>query len=102
MTGYASAEYAHSLEEFGDVLALSAAGTWLLARPLPVGGGHDAMGCYPLTCCAAWDKLADDLARLPGEIVSVALVADPAANLGWAQLRDAFPDLCYHYKDHYF
>jgi Acetyltransferase (GNAT) domain len=102
MSGYASAEYAHSLAEFGDPLALPAAETWLLTRELPCGGGKDAIGCYPLTCCTHWDNLSRDLAELPAEVVSVALVADPAARLPTGLLRDCFPDVCYHYKDHYF
>jgi GNAT acetyltransferase-like protein len=102
MSGYASAEYAHSLAEFGDPLALPAAQTWLLGRELPCGGGKDAVGCYPLTSCTHWDKLSQDLATLPSGIVSVALVADPAARLESELLHDCFPDVCYHYKDHYF
>jgi hypothetical protein len=102
MTGYASAEYAQSLAEFGTPLALPASGGWLLARELPAGEGRDLAGCYPLTCCRDWTRLSADLANLPGDVVSVALVADPAAPRSPELLLEAFPDLCYHYKDHYF
>jgi len=102
MTGYASAEYVASLAQFGTPLALPASGGWLLARELPGGKGRDLAGCYPLACCRDWTRLAADLASLPGNLVSVALVADPAARLSPELLKATFPDVCYHYKDHYF
>lgn len=103
MSGYASPEYAHSLAEFGTPVALPDAGSWLLARDVPGGDDwKDAAGCYPLTCCQRWEGLPLALAKLEGEIVSVAMVADPAAGVAMELLRDCFPDVCYHYKDHYF
>ena len=76
MFGYAAEEYARSLAEFGEPLALPKSGGWLLSRALPEGPGRDATGCYPLFCCADWNGLSDDLQSVPAEIVSVSLVAD--------------------------
>lgn len=102
MFGYAAEEYARSLAEFGEPLALPRSGGWLLARALPDESGRDATGCYPLFCCTDWKRLRDDLQELPADIVAVSLVADPAADMTLAGLQDCFPDVCYHYKDHYF
>jgi hypothetical protein len=102
MLGYASEEYARSLAEFGEPLALPRSGGWLLARALPEGEGRDASGCYPLSCCTNWRGVDDDLRKLPEDLVAVSLVADPHADTTLAQLKESFPDVCYHYKDHYF
>jgi hypothetical protein len=102
MWGYAAAEYVRSLAEFGSPRELPGAGGWLLARPLPTGDGNDATGCYPLFSCANWGALPGDLANLAGDIVAVSLVADPAAPVSHEELHNCFPDVCYHYKDHYF
>lgn len=102
MLGYAAEEYARSLAEFGEPLALPQAGGWLLARDLPGGIGRDAAGCYPLFGCGKWNSLAIDLFNLPKDVIAVSLVADPAAKTSLSGLRESFPDVCYHYKDHYF
>src|SRR5689334_22701878 len=101
MDGYAAEEYARSLAEFGEPLKLPRSGGWLLARELPQGGGRDAAGCYPLFSCCDWNSLGADMKDLPEDIVTVSLVADPAASPPSDQLRELFPDVCYHYKDHY-
>ena len=102
MLGYAAEEYARSLAEFGEPLKLPRAGGWLLARELPGGAGRDAAGCYPLFSCADWNSLPLDLEDLPKDLVAVSLVADPAADTSFDELRKSFPDVCYHYKDHHF
>jgi hypothetical protein len=102
MLGYAAEEYARSLAEFGEPLPLPQAGGWLLARELPGGIGRDAAGCYPLFACGEWNSLAIDLIDLPKDVIAVSLVADPAAKTSLSELRGSFPDVCYHYKDHYF
>ena len=102
MLGYAAKEYARSFAEFGEPLALPRSGGWLLARALPDESGHDATGCYPLFCCTDWERLRHDLQDLPTKIVAVSLVADAAAEVTLAALQVSFPDVCYHYKDHYF
>jgi hypothetical protein len=102
MLGYAAEEYARSLAEFGEPLPLPQAGGWLLARELPGGIGRDAAGCYPLFACGEWNSLTVDLTNLPKDVIAVSLVADPAAKNTLSELRASFPDVCYHYKDHYF
>jgi hypothetical protein len=100
--GYAAEKYARSLADFGPPWQLSKSGGWLLPRALPTGNGYDAAGCYPLFCCDNWRGLSADLQRLPSEIIAVSLVADPSAEVTELELKQCFPDLCRHYKDHYF
>ncbi len=100
--GYVSAQYARSLAEFGIPLELPRSGGWLLRRPIATPGFVDAMGCYPLFACADWSTLAEDLAELPEEIVSVSVVVDPAAEVDPVLLAECFPACCYRYKEHYF
>jgi hypothetical protein len=59
------------------------------------------MGCYPLFSCQRWKQLAEDLAELPKELVSVAVVTDPLADVTAAELAAAFPEVCYEYKQHF-
>src|SRR5262245_53284875 len=75
--GYASAEYAQSLSEFGEPIYLRRSGGWLLKRRIAGSERSDAMGPYPLFVCADWAGLADDLRELQAHLVSVCLVADP-------------------------
>jgi hypothetical protein len=99
--GYAHPAYAASLSEFGRPIELPSAGGWLLERPIPgSGGGRDAMGPYPLFCCASWSGLASDLDALAGELVSVVLVADPFGGRDEAVLARAF-DSVKPFKGHF-
>jgi Acetyltransferase (GNAT) domain len=101
-SGYASPAYAQSLAEFGEVRELPRSGGSLLVRAIEGGGDWlDGMGCYPLFSCARWSELGDDLAEMRDELVSVSLVTDPLADVTPAELTDAFPDVCYEYKQHY-
>lgn len=100
--GYRSVEYASALHHLGTPRAIDACGAWLLERSVPDNDARDAIGCYPLFCCADWSRLADDLAALASSgIVSVVLVADPFGNWTTEMLRDCFPDLCRPFKRHY-
>lgn len=100
--GYASAQYAHALAEFGRPRPLTRAGGWLIERPIPGGSGlRDAMGPYPLFSCARWEDMHQDLASLEGELVSLVLVSDPLGGYDCALLSDLFPDLMRPYKSHY-
>lgn len=101
VAGYFSRDYAESLSEFGDVRALPNCGGWLLETPIPNSDMRDAMGCYPMFACANWRALADDLAALAADLVSVRLVTDSFAAADAAQLSAAFPDVCYEYKQHF-
>ena len=69
MTGYLHPLYAESLAEFGAPRRLARCGGHLLARKIPGGDGHDAMGCYPLFCCPDWSGLRDDLEEARDQLV---------------------------------
>ncbi len=98
--GYSHRGYAASLSEFGAPRFLSRSGGWLLERAIPGTSYRDAMGCYPLFACDDWSTLDQDLDDLRGELVSVALVADPFGDHNEALLRKCFPDVVVPFKDH--
>lgn len=100
MCGYAHPDYAASLAEFGTPRQLPASAGWLLQRPIGASGYHDAMGCYPLFSCADWSQLDADLARLEGDLVSLALVTDPFGAYTDDRLRESF-SLVLPFKAHY-
>jgi hypothetical protein len=100
-SGYASQQYAESLQEFGTVLELRACGGWLLTSQTPNPNLHDATGCYPLFCCRDSAALQRDLESLAESLVSVRIVTDPFANVGITELKATFPNVCYEYKQHF-
>lgn len=100
MSGYSHPGYAASLAEFGHPRALPRSGGWLLERPIAHTPYRDAMGCYPLFACSDWSKLDLDLEELSGELVSVAVVADPFGDHDPARLRKCFPTLVTPFKEH--
>jgi len=90
MNGYASAQYAHALAEWGEPRNLPRCDGWLLERPIAgTDGWRDAMGPYPLFACRDWSQLGRDLDDL-GDLVSVTLVTEPFAAVSLVQLREAF------------
>jgi hypothetical protein len=99
-TGYASAEYAASLSEFGQPRHLSRSDGWILERPIGETAHRDGMGPYPLFFCRDWSRLADDVTELAGDLTSIVLVTDPFADVDAATLQGAF-DHVVHFKDHY-
>lgn len=99
--GYLHPLYAEALCGVGPPLPLPASGGMLLVRPIAGSRFQDAVGCYPLFACTDWKGLRDDLEGLEGELVSVAMVADPFGDHDEALLRRCFPDVCFAYKDHY-
>ena len=99
-TGYLHASYALALGEIGTPRPLPECGGWLLERPIGGVAGHDLVGCYPLFACRDWDRLEADLVRLPPELVSVTLVADPFGTHDAALLARCFPDRCVAFKEH--
>jgi len=100
MNGYSHPAYAASLAEFGCPRALPRSGGWLLERPITDTPYRDAMGCYPLFACNDWSKLDLDLEELRGELVSVAIVADPFGEHDPEHLRKCFPTLVTPFKEH--
>ena len=99
--GYAHSTYAASLSEWGTPLRLPRADGWLLRRPIPGYNLTDAMGCYPIFACRDWTRLAEDLAELKSDLVSVALVADPFGNHDPELLTETFADVVLPFKEHF-
>jgi hypothetical protein len=100
VTGYLHPFYVESLAEFGRLRALEACGGWVLERSIPGSTEIDAMGCYPLFCCRDWPRIADDLRKLQGRLVSLALVTDPLGNYDEGLLRGCF-DYVLPFKHHF-
>jgi hypothetical protein len=98
--GYAHPLYGQSLAEFGAPLILPGSRGQLLERPIGRSTRHDAMGPYPLFCCADWRALASDLNGLKQRLVSVVLVADPFGDYDAALLESCF-DRVNPFKTHY-
>jgi hypothetical protein len=99
-TGYRHVRYVESFVEIGQPRNLSACGGWLIERTIPGSEQRDAMGCYPLFDCDAWERLPIDLAGMAGDLVCVTLVSDPFAAVSEADLRQWF-DVVIPYKQHY-
>jgi hypothetical protein len=99
-SGYSHPRYAASLAEFGSPRALPRCGGWVLERPIAGGPFRDAMGCYPLFACQDWTRLAADLDAIGGNLVSLALVADPFGAYDEALLRRCF-DRVIPFKEHF-
>lgn len=99
-SGYRHRTYAESLDEHGTVLPLPNAGGWLLERSIPGTDLKDAMGCYPLMCCARWPVVGDDLRGLAGRVVAVSAVIDPFGGYSLDDLRHAF-DVVRPFKEHF-
>ena len=59
------------------------------------------MGCYPLFACRDWQRLRADVEAMQGDLVTLALVADPFGRYRTSELQAAFPDVCRPYKEHY-
>jgi len=100
-SGYASAEYAAALAEYGTPRQLLVSDGWILERPIPNSPLRDAMGCYPLFACQSWAGLATDLEDLAGELVCISLVTDPLGQYDAALLNRCFPDIARPFKEHF-
>ena len=100
LNGYMHPRYAESLAEFGTPRELLHSGGWLLERGIPGFKATDAIGCYPLFACRDWSRLPMDLEDLEGQLVSVALVADPFGNYNRPLLDKCF-DTVIPFKEHF-
>jgi hypothetical protein len=98
--GYTSPSYVASLAEFGRPVRLPQSGGFLLERSIPGTSLRDAIGPYPLFCCADWSGLPADLASLEGHLVTVVVVTDPFAPFDPVTLAPAFSHGLVRYKDH--
>ena len=102
MNGYMHPRYAESLSEFGTPRELPRCRGWILERHIPGFPHQDAMGCYPLFACQDWSKVHLDLDEIEdGDIVSLALVADPFGEYDEVYLHRCFKDLVLPFKDHF-
>jgi hypothetical protein len=101
--GYADAQYAASMAEYGDPLHLPHCDGWLMRRAILDTPHFDAMGCYPLFACRRWEYLGRDLNALgeSNDLVSVSAVIDPFASIDIQDLQAAFPDIVMPFKNHY-
>lgn len=99
-SGYLHPGYAASFDEIATPRELTRCGGWILERRIEGSNLRDAMGCYPLFCCRDWSRLAEDLADLAGDLVSVTIVTDPFGRFGLEDLRSAF-DVVRPFKRHY-
>ncbi|MBI2529355.1 MAG: GNAT family N-acetyltransferase [Candidatus Rokubacteria bacterium] len=99
MTGYLHPGYAGSFDAFGRPRALPRSGAYVLERPIPGSTDRDAMGCYPLLCCAEWRALPQDLRDLE-DLVSLTCVADPFAPCDRSTLEQWF-DVVLDFKPHF-
>lgn len=99
--GYASRAYAESLAEFGDVIDLPNCSGALLGQIIAGAPERDAVGPYPLFSCQRWSDLSADLESLADRFVCAYGVIDPFAKISADELAQAFPDLCYAYKQHF-
>lgn len=89
-TGYASREYAQSLESPDRIIDLPSSGGLLIREPIGETGLSDARGCYPVFSCGQWGGLRNDIASLGRSLVSVRLVTDPLAGIDLRELSEAF------------
>lgn len=101
MIGYAHADYAASLAEYGSPRMLPECNGWILERSIPGTIHRDAMGCYPLFACRDWSRLPNDVEKLGEELVSLVLVTDPFGDYTQDSLRRTFKDLVIPFKEHF-
>jgi GNAT acetyltransferase-like protein len=100
VTGYAHADYAASLAEFGSPRLLTQCDGWILERSIPGIPHRDAMGCYPLFACRDWPQLQRDVENLI-DLVSLVFVTDPFGDYTEDSLRHTFKDLVTPFKEHF-
>lgn len=100
LTGYLHPLYAESLSEFGRPRLMPRSGGWILERTIPGYEDRDAMGCYPIFACRDWRQLSHDLSSLEGDVISLAIVADPFGDYVLADLEGCFTKII-PFKEHY-
>lgn len=98
--GYRSAVYADAFATFGLPRRLPRSGGWMLERPIRDTGHVDAMGLYPLFCCADWSAIADDLEKTCTDWVTATVVTDPLGGYDESLLHRTF-DRVTPYKNHF-
>jgi hypothetical protein len=101
--GYADPAYAESVAPGASIVRLASSGGSLVlgetcAHELTV---RDAAGAYPVFDCLDWSGLADDIAGLNRDVVSVVLVSDAFAVSALSALHAAGAHVLRPYKEHY-
>lgn len=103
MKGYHNELYSQSLKEFGKPFYLPRSGSWTIKRRIDNTSKYDLMGCYPLFFSKKWENILRDLENIDQEdIVTIFLVTDPFGNYDEEILKKSFPDVMFHFKDHYY
>jgi len=98
--GYLHPSYVKAFSEYGTPRELPACGGWVLERSIPGHEEQDAMGCYPLFVCRDWRNLPQDLEEIGKDLVAIALVTDPFADVDEEFLRQQF-NIAKLFKEHY-
>lgn len=98
--GYAHADYAASLAEFGTPRYLPRCDGWILERQIPGTPYRDAIGPYPIFSCRDWSQLARDLDEIGTDLISLMIVPAPFDNFERALLERCFSRVI-HFKSHY-
>lgn len=98
--GYSHPAYVRSFGGIGVPRELAACGAWIIERSIPGCQEHDGMGCYPLFVCRDWGQLPVDLAKIGKDLVTLALVTDPFADVAMEFLQQHF-DIAKPFKAHY-
>ena len=78
--GYRNRDYALALGMTSRLLPLAASGGQLLIRAIDDTGHSDACGSYPVFACKDPARLEDDLASLPGDLITATIVLDPLSS----------------------
>ena len=99
--GYHGPAYAESLVHIGQPVALERSRGWCLLRAIEGTVYNDAAGPYPFYVCEDWSRLAEDVAALSQETVTLTMVTDPFAAVSEELLSDTNPSLFEAYKEHY-
>ncbi len=100
-SGYAHADYAAALEEFGAPQYLAQSGGWFLKRAISASPCFDGTGCYPMFSCQNWSGLAADLDSVSKDLVSFAAVIDPFGDHDEAFLKSCFKNVVIPFKQHF-
>jgi Acetyltransferase (GNAT) domain len=98
--GYRHAHYAEAFSEFGRPVFLPQCRGWVLQRRVPGSHREDATSCYPIFACDRWEALFDDVHTLSSDLVSLTIVTDPFAPIGFDRMRRGF-DHVMPFKEHF-
>jgi hypothetical protein len=101
MVGYLHNAYAQSLSDHGEIIFLPHSKGWILKRKIPNSYYTDGMGIYPLFFCENWDGLLKDFEEIKNDLVCFSIVTDPFGKFRKTNLKQAFKDAFFPFKEHY-